>query len=401
MISASGKPVSFRSRACLNATNFFVAEMGGTVVPFLEAYLREKNWRYDKIGIPIALAGLGVFLTQTIAGMTIDRTAQRRVLFVATLLGFGVCYALLPLLPPIEGVINPLLFASGLVSSFFAPLLSALALGLVGHERLNQAIGENHAWNHAGNIAAAATAMALVNWLSLASVFFATMLTSVAAATCVLLIRERELNEAEATGAVAAPVSHVSLKSLLRERTVRILLAAAALFNLASAPVMPMAGLYIKHLGGTNTHIAAVVLVGQAVMVPTALLGGYLCGKWGRKPVFIVGFLSLPLRILLLSMTTDPRLVVALQVLDGVGGGIYGVASVAMCSDITYGKGGFNTLMGMMGTALSIGGMLGPLISGFSEEYLGFQKAFYVYLAISLLAAAVFILGMPETSSSR
>jgi MFS family permease len=136
-------------------------------------------------------------------------------------------------------------------------------------------------------------------------------------------------------------------------------------------------------------------------MVPVALLGGYLCEKWGRKPVFTIGFLSLPLRILLLSMTNDPRLVIALQLLDGVGGGIYGVASVAMCSDITYGKGGFNTLMGMMGTALSIGGMLGPLLSGLCEEYLGFQYTFYVYLMISMLAAAIFILGMPETVGDR
>ncbi len=37
-------------------------------------------------------------------------------------------------------------------------------------------------------------------------------------------------------------------------------------------------------------------------------------------------------------------MLVALQALDGIGAGIYGVVIVAMCADLTKGKGRFNAL---------------------------------------------------------
>ena len=100
---------------------------------------------------------------------------------------------------------------------------------------------------------------------------------------------------------------------------------------------MPLIGLYVSRLGeaaGTdgaavNRQVAAVVLVAQAVMIPVALAAGRLCDRWGRKPVFAIGFVALPLRIFLYSLTTNPWVLVALQTLDGIGAGIYGVAIVA------------------------------------------------------------------------
>ena len=39
-------------------------------------------------------------------------------------------------------------------------------------------------------------------------------------------------------------------------------------------------------------------------------------------------------------------MLVALQTLDGIGAGVYGVVIVAICADLTKGKGGFNALAG-------------------------------------------------------
>src|SRR5205085_4581869 len=128
-------------------------------------------------------------------------------------------------------------------------------------------------------------------------------------------------------------------------RRVAILFAATALFHLANAPVMPLVGMYITDLGGTEGQVAGVVLTAQVVMIPVALLTGWLCDRWGRKPVFAIGFVALPVRIFLYSLSTDPGELVALQALDGIGAGIYGVAVVAMCADLTRGKGRFNALL--------------------------------------------------------
>ena len=134
---------------------------------------------------------------------------------------------------------------------------------------------------------------------------------------------------------------------------------------------MPLVALYVKHVQGNDQQVAAVVLVAQAVMIPVALLTGWLCDRWGRKPVFAVGFVVLPLRIFLYSLTTNPGVLVALQALDGIGAGVYGVAVVAMCADLTRGKGRFNALSGLIATALSVGGVIGPLGSGFLVQHWG------------------------------
>ena len=83
--------------------------------------------------------------------------------------------------------------------------------------------------------------------------------------------------------------------------------------------------------------------------------------------------------------------------LDGIGAGIYGVVIVAMCADLTRGKGGFNALSGMIATALAVGGVIGPLGAGFLAQHLGYNGFFYVFAGIAALAAAVFLVAMPET----
>jgi MFS family permease len=389
-----------RSRVGLNAANFFLAEVTGVVLPFLNDFLHSQHWRYDSIGVAVAIAGLGVFLMQTPAGFLVDRLPQRRTLLAGSSLVLGTCYGLVSVVPTQWWLIDPLLFVAGAAQAFFTPLLGALALALMGHGRLNRTMGWNQGWNHAGNIAAAVSAMVLVTWLGLTSVFFAVTAVSVLAAASVFLIRADELDEQRASGVTTnggGEQTPVGVMELFRDRRVVILFAATALFHLANAPVMPLVALYVKHLEGTDRQVAAVVLVAQAVMIPVALVTGWLCERWGRKPIFAIGFVVLPLRIFLYSLTTDPNVLIALQALDGIGAGVYGVAVVAMCADLTRGKGGFNALSGLIATALAVGGVIGPLGSGFLVQHLGFAVAFDVFAGIAAVAAALFVFFMPET----
>lgn len=73
------------------------------------------------------------------------------------------------------------------------------------------------------------------------------------------------------------------------------------------------------------------------------------------------------------------------------------MAIVAICADVTKGKGRFNTLMGLIATALSLGGVIGPLIGGNIVQHLGFAAAFRSFAVLAAVGAAVFLLFMPET----
>ncbi|HEX4607860.1 MAG TPA: MFS transporter [Urbifossiella sp.] len=403
MATATAEPppaeqqASGRDRLGLNAANFFLAELTGVAIPFLAKLLADRGWRDDAIQFAAAACGLGVLLAQTPAGVLTDRARDRRVWLAGASLVVGLAFALVPLAPAVWWVVDPLVFAAGVGQAFFVPLLGALALALAGHAGLHRVMGENQGWNHAGNIAAALTAMLVATWLGLPAVFYTVAVVSACAAVSVFVIRPADLHH----DAGKSPDRGPGFRVLFRDRRVVVLFAAVALFHLANAPVMPLVGQYIARLGGTDVQVAAVVLVAQAVMVPVAVVAGRLCHRWGRKPVFAVGFIALPVRILLYSFTDNPWVLVALQVFDGIGAGIYGVVVAVVCADLTRKTGGFNALQGVLATALAVGGVLGPVAAGPLVQHLGFAAAFQTFAAVAAVGAGVFLWLMPETRDAE
>jgi MFS family permease len=386
-----------RSLIGLNAINFFQAEMVGVVLPVMGVFLREHGWRYDSIGAATAVAGLGTLIAQTPAGILTDRISSRRLLFAIAAIVTGGCFASIPFLPDKRPFVDTLLFISGAAQSFFAPLLGALALALAGHALLNKTAGANQSWNHAGNIVAALTAIGLVRLLGVSSIFFAVGASSLLAAGSTLLVRAEDLDEHLATGLTEQDSVTSSWKQLLRNRAVRWLLLSIFLFHLANAPILPTVALYVKQLGGSDGLMTATVLTAQTVMVPVSILAGRYGDRWGRKPVMAIAFWILPFRILSYTFVSDPKMVVWLQTLDGIGAGIYGVVVIALAADLTRGKGRFNTLAGLFATALATGGVAGPLLSGALVQHLGFKLTFYSFGALAVMGAAIFTLFVPET----
>ncbi len=382
----------------LNAANFFQAEAVGVVLPVLNAFLRAAGWRFDAIGMATAAAGFGTLVMQTPAGLLTDRINSRRALFAVTCVIVGLCFVFLPLAAHSFPGIIAMLFTAGAAQSFFAPVLAALALSLVGHARLNATIGLNQTWNHAGNIAAALAGIAIVARFGLAGIFYAVGVSSAMAAASVLLIRAQDLDPYLATGRTDEQRDGVPATTLLRQRSITMLFVAVALFHFANAPILPAVALYVKQLGGSNKLMTATVLTAQCVMVPVALLAGRLVERWGRKPVMAIAFWVLPLRILSYALVHSPVALVGLQCFDGIGAGIYGVAIISMSADLTRGKGGFNTLMGLFATALAVGGVVGPLITGELIQHLGFGKMFVAFAAIAIGGALWFQTLVPETS---
>jgi MFS family permease len=374
--------------------------MIGVILPVLNVFLKRSGWRYDALGVATAAAGLGTLLFQGFAGWLTDRISRRRLLFATVAVLTGACFVAIPLLPHSAAAVDSVLFVSGAAQSFFGPLLGALALGLAGHKMLNRIMGENQGWNHAGNIVAALMAMALVSSLGLNAVFYSVGVCSLVAAASVMQIREDDLDEKVATGLTADQDKQVKWTDLFRDKTVLFLFISVFAFHLANAPILPAVALYVKQLGGSDNLMTATVLTAQIVMVPVALAAGRLCDSWGRKPVLAIAFLVLPLRILSYSFVTRPAAIVWLQGLDGIGAGIYGVAIVAVAADLTRGKGRFNTLMGLFATALAIGGVAGPLLSGVLVQHLGFRPAFYSFAALAAVGAVVFLLSVPETRAA-
>jgi MFS family permease len=258
-------------------------------------------------------------------------------------------------------------------------------------------MGRNQAWNHAGNIASAALAILIVGKLGIPGLFYTVGAASVLAAVSMLWVNPREMDASLATGRTDGKNDGVPVRQLLRDRSTLVLFVSVALFHFANAPILPAVALYVKKLGGSDQWMTATVLTAQCVMIPAALLAGKYARTRGRKLAMAVAFWVLPLRILSYTMVSSPKALVALQALDGIGAGIYGVVIALFAADLAEGKGGFNTLMGVFGTAQSVGAVVGPLTTGFLIQHFGFRVTFLVFAAIAAAGAGWFSGLMPET----
>ncbi len=147
--------------------------------------------------------------------------------------------------------------------------------------------------------------------------------------------------------------------------------------------------------------MSALIVVAQAVMVPMSLLVGHRADRWGRKAIFLAGFAALPIRGVLFSLATSPYHVVAIQVLDGVGAGIFGALFPLVIADLTRGTGRYNVTLGAATTVQGIGAAFSTTLAGFIIVGGGYGMAFLALAAIALAALLIFLFFMPETKPAE
>ena len=83
-------------------------------------------------------------------------------------------------------------------------------------------------------------------------------------------------------------------------------------------------------------------MVPQVIVAIMASWAGRRANTWGRRPLLLVGFAALPIRALVFAWTTNPMILIAAQVLDGVSGTMLGVLTALIIADLTAGTGQFN-----------------------------------------------------------
>jgi MFS family permease len=136
-----------------------------------------------------------------------------------------------------------------------------------------------------------------------------------------------------------------------------IFTAAITLFHFANAAMLPLIGERLaRGRGGDGPlFMAACIITAQAVMVPMAILAGAKADTFGRRPLFLVGFAVLPVRGVLYTLWNNPYYLISVQLLDGVGAGIFGALFFIVVADLTKGTGHYNLALGAAGAAWGTG----------------------------------------------
>jgi MFS family permease len=143
--------------------------------------------------------------------------------------------------------------------------------------------------------------------------------------------------------------------------------------------------------------MSACVVTTQFTITLLAAWAGRAAGSWGRKPLLLMGFGVLPIRGVLYTLTHSLYLLVGIQVLDGIGAGIFGVVSVLVIADLTRGTGRFNFTLGAIATAVGIGAALSQTIAGAIVHHFSNRAGFLFLASVAAAAFLILWLFMPET----
>jgi MFS family permease len=190
---------------------------------------------------------------------------------------------------------------------------------------------------------------------------------------------------------------------LFRDRPLVIFLVCAVMFHFANAAMLPLLGELLAKGQGRSSMLfmSACVVTTQFVITLLASWSGQKAGTWGRKPLLLIAFGVLPIRGILYTLTSNTELLVAIQVLDGIGAGIFGVVSVLVIADLTRGTGRFNLTLGAITTAVGIGASLSQVIAGGIVHRMGSHAGFLFLAAVASAAFAILYFLMPETRNLR
>lgn len=186
---------------------------------------------------------------------------------------------------------------------------------------------------------------------------------------------------------------------LLTNKPLLVFAICCALFHLANAAMLPLVS---QKLAQVNLQMAtpltsACIVAAQLVMVPVAWLVGAKADVWGRKPLLLAGFLILPLRGALYTVSNDPYWLVAVQLLDGVGAGIFGALFPVVVKDLTKGTGHFNISLGALTTVFGLGAAFSNGLAGIVVQEAGYSAAFLTLAGVATVALVLLVVGMPET----
>lgn len=379
---------------------FSLADVRDGLGPFFGVYLQSNAWRPDEIGFVMTAGGLAGLLCTTPAGALADHTRQKRGFLAASVLLITFACGLIFLS---KGALAA--SASKILSCAAAaavmPALTGITLGMTGQKDFPERLGVNEAWSHGGN-AATALLGGLVGYVyGIPGVFAVMAVMGLLALFCLWKINPNDIDYTQARGlgacedaASQAKVEKLSL--LFGNKSLFVVGLTLFFFHLGNAALLPLLGQSAVATFNVNaaSYTAGTVILAQATMILAALLGARLVEKKGYGPLFYLALLALPIRGAIAGLWTSPWNIVPVQLLDGVGAGLLGVATPGIVARLLQGGGHINMGLGLVLTIQGVGAALSNAYGGLFAQYASYSAAFIALAVAPCLGLAIFLLGV-------
>jgi MFS family permease len=392
---------SRRSLCGLDWFAFFVADIQTGWGPFVATYLTSVAWTQLDIGLILTIGTITGLALQIPAGALVDRMPAKALLAALAVASISAS-ALLLALWPIFSVVVAAKVLHAIASSLLGPTLVAMSLGLVGHALFSIRLGRNVRFLSFGNAIAAGVAGGIAYYFSNQAIFFLTAALGIPTLIALAQISSSEIDLELARGGI--PKSGVgtwfdAISGLVRNRVFLSFAATIMLFQLANAAMLPiLAGILTKRAPETAALVLAIcILVPQFVVVAIAPRVGLKAQRWGRRPLLLLSFVALAVRAAIFAVTSDPYLLIATQLLDGISAATLGVLVPLIIADVTRGSGHFNFAQGMIGAAVGIGASFSTTLAGFIADTSGAAITFLLLACVGVMGLVFVFALVPET----
>ena len=392
---------SQRSLRGLDWFAFFVADVQTGWGPFVATYLTSVAWTQFDIGLILTIGTITGLALQIPAGALVDRVPATRLLAALAVASISAS-ALLLALWPIFSVVVAAKVLHAIASSLLGPTLVAMSLGLVGHALFSIRLGRNVRFLSLGNAIAAGVAGGIAYYYSNQAIFFLTAALGIPTLIALAQISSSEIDPELARGGISKSGVDTwfdAISGLVHHRVLIGFAATIVLFQLANAAMLPiLAGILAKRDPETAALVLSIcILVPQFVVVAIAPWIGVTAQSWGRRPLLLLTFVALSARGAIFAVTSDPYLLVAAQLLDGVSAASLGVLVPLIIADVTRGSGHFNFAQGLIGAAVGIGASFSTTLAGFIADTSGAAIAFLLLACVGVMGLVFVFTIVPET----
>jgi len=398
---ANPSPAANGAARGLDWFNLFVANIQTGFGPFIAVYLSSQSWTQTEIGLALSIGTVSSMASQVPAGALVDAIENKTRVAAFSVLVFTAS-ALMFAVHPIPLFVYLAEILHGISSCTLGPAIAAMSLALAGRFAMGLRLGRNARYAAVGNGLGAALMGACGQYVSERAVFYLTAALTLPALLALLPLRRFALDRRDAVPnrdpEEGAPADRAGFLRVLADRRLLIFCGCAMLFTFANAPMlMLISGTLTAKGSNPSLLIAACIVLPQIIVALASPTVGRVAERRGRRLVMMIGFSMLPLRGLFLATTSNPVLLVALQVFDGVGAASFGIMVPLTVSDVAARSGHFNLSLGAVGFAIGIGSTLSTPAAGWLADHFGMRVAFYGLTAIGIAAVLLVALGMPET----
>jgi DHA1 family multidrug resistance protein-like MFS transporter len=367
----------------------FVAMLGlGIVSPIMPLYAETFGATYIQVGLLSSVWSISRFIFSTPAGRLSDSTGKKKVIMSGLLV-----YSAVSLLYTFAWDFNSLLFfrfIHGIGSAMASPVAMAYAAELAPRGEEGKYMGTMSLAMFGGMGVGPLIGGTLTDTFSLSAPFYVMCgLTALSLAfTAVYLPESRPSGFGKGN-------PRPSFRKVLSNKILLAGFMYRAVNSLGNSSIMGFLSLYMASavmdggLGLTVTEAGTVLSVGQVAGAFMQQPCGNLADRYNKRKLIILGGIVSAVGMASFTLSTTFWGVMLAQLIFAAGSALISpsLSSIAAIEGRQLGAG---TTMSVLDSAMSLGMVVGPLLSGVVADMYSMKPIFYMGSAISLLGVGVF-----------